>query len=57
MFEFLWWLFLVVSSVGIGYYTAGIPAAIFMILLGILGAISLLLEKKLHPVIDAKQNE
>ncbi|WP_371375458.1 hypothetical protein [Sporomusa aerivorans] len=56
MFEFLWWALLQVIGTGLGYYTAGVQSAIFMALVGALGGVFLLIEKKLHPVIDAARN-
>lgn len=57
MLEFLWWLLLLVIGIGIGYYIVGVQAVIFMALVGVLGGVFLLVEKKLHPALDAERSE
>lgn len=57
MLEFLWWLLLLVIGISIGYYTVGAQSVIFMVLVSVLGGVFLLVEKKLHPALDAERNE
>jgi hypothetical protein len=57
MSEFLWWVFNAVIGIGIGYYAAGPQGAIFLTVVVILGGLFLLLETKLHPMLDRDRIE